>query len=546
MDHNFIPNFYKAYQNDPYINKEITLSYLVSHLTAPLYSDITEMIDNSIAAINAVNYDWFIDADPVPCRGGDEMVSQANSTINIFNALGISNYYFETTEDTVTSHYKPIMSYSSNGVHTTLGPYYFPNCQNFAFSEDYIQTQLHFTYAPGAIFNTAESFNGKTLGTYPVVRTSGHGQLADFTRMGGTVGVGHAYEPTADNVVENSIMFPSYALGYTFIEAAYLGMHNLTGENVVVGDPLTRIAYPCEPLVLSNNTTISSGDYSCDLVVPQGITLTIADSSEVNFIHTAQLKVFGTLNIESAVQMNFNVYAQLVLENSGVIIQVAGTSITFNGHSKCITNNDIEISANIAPVFNNESEFQVNGILDMGLNSSITFNGKSILSIFNEINLSPGTNMNFNGYSQLNLYGKLNSLGEPSNTVTFKFNPNISLYQFFINNGIGLELDNTTIIGGGIIFYLNTDDFADKYLSITNTTFNNNTNKYSLNIQFRNEILQQTPLISNCTFNNSLTTNIYLYKVQEIDIENSSFNLSSSASGIAMVYPLSWTAFALI
>lgn len=141
----------------------IRLDYLISHLDGTSYEMVKDMIDRSTQAINADNYDWFIDADPTPCFGGSIMVNFANVTASRLNSAGFSNYFFDTTEDTVTWHNKSVMSYSSNGIHTTLGPYSFPNCQNFAFPPDYIQSVLNFDYAPGAIFNTAESYNAELL-----------------------------------------------------------------------------------------------------------------------------------------------------------------------------------------------------------------------------------------------------------------------------------------------------------------------------------------------------------------------------------------------
>jgi len=219
----------------------IKLDYLVSHLDGISYNMVKEMIDLSSEAIHSDNYDWFIDADPIPCFGGSIMVSFANSTASKLNSIGFTNYSFDTTEDTVTYHSVPVMSYSSNGVHTTLGPYHDPNCQNFAFSPDYIQSSLHFDYAPGAIFNTAESFNCYLLSS--ISRITQMGQVVDFFVKGGTLGLGHAYEPFTFGIVNNSIMFPSYQVGYSFIDAAYMGTYYLAWQNVIVGDPLTAIAW---------------------------------------------------------------------------------------------------------------------------------------------------------------------------------------------------------------------------------------------------------------------------------------------------------------
>ena len=138
----------------------IKLDYLVSHLDGISYDMVKGIIDRSSEAIHADNYDWFIDADPTPCHGLSIMVDYATSTESKLNSLGFSNYRFDITEDTVTYHNKPVMSYSSNGVHTTKPPN--PN-EGQTFHPDYIQSQLNFSFVPGAIFNTAESFNARSF-----------------------------------------------------------------------------------------------------------------------------------------------------------------------------------------------------------------------------------------------------------------------------------------------------------------------------------------------------------------------------------------------
>ncbi|MBZ0200976.1 MAG: hypothetical protein K8H86_13985, partial [Ignavibacteriaceae bacterium] len=266
MAHHFLPNSYSAQITDQstinFLNRNsITISYLVSHLDGFSYEDITGMIDRSIDALHADGYDWLIDADPTPDGGGSVMIAQASATENSLSNLGFHNYKFDYLTDTIlVNYYKPIMSYSSNGTHTTLGGYSAPRY----FEPDYIQSQLEFEYAPGAVFNTAESFNATTIGSSnPIPRRDGQGQIPEFFLMGGTVGVGHAYEPKPENMVKDYIMIPAYQLGYSFIEAAYLGMPNLTTENVVVGDPLCTIVWGKQTLpdsIVFESTNLIAGE----------------------------------------------------------------------------------------------------------------------------------------------------------------------------------------------------------------------------------------------------------------------------------------------
>ena len=137
-------------------NYTIKLDYLVSHLDGISLNMVEGMINRSSEAIHADNYDWFIDEYPTPCHCGSIMVGFANSTATKLNSLGFSNYSFDVSEDTVTYHNKPVISYSSNGVHTTKPP---NNNEGQTLHPDYIRSQLNFNYVPGAIFNTAESYN---------------------------------------------------------------------------------------------------------------------------------------------------------------------------------------------------------------------------------------------------------------------------------------------------------------------------------------------------------------------------------------------------
>jgi hypothetical protein len=124
----------------------------------------------------------------------------------------------------------------------------------------YIQDTLDFNYANGAVFNTYESFNGYSIGMLRRVVQGEQGLMTEFLLTGGTGGSGNAWEPYLMKHIWTSVYFPSYAIGYNQIDAAWQGMNYLAWRSVIVGDPLTKILSPCEPIVLTSNTTIESGD----------------------------------------------------------------------------------------------------------------------------------------------------------------------------------------------------------------------------------------------------------------------------------------------
>lgn len=101
-----------------------------------------------------------------------------------------------------------------------------------------------FVYAPGAIFNTIESYNGRSFGGAGVGFVP-QGQLADFIQSGGCFGIGNVWEPLSFSVPDNAVLVRNFVLGnLTWAEAAYTSMPVISWMEVVVGDPLGRLHRP--------------------------------------------------------------------------------------------------------------------------------------------------------------------------------------------------------------------------------------------------------------------------------------------------------------
>ncbi|MCC6253572.1 MAG: T9SS type A sorting domain-containing protein, partial [Ignavibacteriaceae bacterium] len=449
-DYHFIPNHF---QTSAFVNgqlRNIPLSYLVTHLSAPRYSDVTGMIDRSKNAIYTKNYVWFTDLDPTPCRS----VPTGNPE-PVFNSLNIHNYFFDHDEYIYHSYPDSIMSYCSNGIWTTDGN---PDtCYAWDyFPEDYIQSQLSFDYASGAFFSSVESHNGLSIGTNPVIRTRGQGLIADFTLKGGTVAVGQAFHSTGSHVIQNNIFFPSYATGYTFIEAAYLGLEKLDATNVVVGDPLTRITYPCEPMILTHNTSISSEDIDCGIIVPEGIILTIEQGSGVNLNSNTSIKVYGNLVINNQAILNLNNYSVLKIFEGGTLTAETGSNL----------------------IFNNKSILDNQGILIINPNSSLTLNDNSQFNSAGKLKLLAGANILDNSTGSINITGSIIAEGTLNNPVNFNFTNQTD--QLAFASGDSLKLDYTNFNNGGLNISSNTND--TKLLLIENGIFANSVNAVSFDI----------------------------------------------------------------
>lgn len=108
-----------------------------------------------------------------------------------------------------------------------------------------------FNYAPGAIFNTIESYNGRDFGGIGGW-TGGWGpqeQAADFLAAGGTFAIVNVWEPFAFSLPDNEWLVRNFILGQmNFAEAAYTALPFLSYQQMVVGDPLAFVVRSSEDL----------------------------------------------------------------------------------------------------------------------------------------------------------------------------------------------------------------------------------------------------------------------------------------------------------
>ncbi len=105
-----------------------------------------------------------------------------------------------------------------------------------------------FNMAYGAVFCSIESFNGVSMFSNA---SSAQAKIIDFLKIGGTGAIGHSFEPLSDATIDTEFFYynllaDSDSDGYadmTFIEAAFTGIPYVSWSEVVIGDPLMRIAY---------------------------------------------------------------------------------------------------------------------------------------------------------------------------------------------------------------------------------------------------------------------------------------------------------------
>ncbi len=108
-----------------------------------------------------------------------------------------------------------------------------------------------FNVVNGAVFTSIESFNAVTMFFDVATSAVPQGKLIDFIEIGGSGAVGHIFEPQPDAAIDNE--FLAYNLladadgdgiaDLTFVEAAFTAIPYLSWSEIVIGDPLMRIAY---------------------------------------------------------------------------------------------------------------------------------------------------------------------------------------------------------------------------------------------------------------------------------------------------------------
>lgn len=147
-----------------------------------------------------------------------------------------------------------------------------------------------FNYPNGAIFNTIESYNGRNfggIGEGPVVQE----QAADFIAAGGTLAIGHVWEPLADTLADNEYLAKNFLLGnLSWAEAAWTSIPCLSWMHVAVGDPLARAYRSSEDV--DGSGRVGVGDAYAWQATPSDVDRSgAADAADRTLLH-ATLRVY--------------------------------------------------------------------------------------------------------------------------------------------------------------------------------------------------------------------------------------------------------------
>ena len=202
----------------------ITIQYLVTRLDGYTVADVKSMIDRAVNTDKSGTGYFVLDRYNLL---NNQVIDYMNGAASNLNYLGKNVYPdpFGVGQAYTTSVSGSVMGYTGYGIHAGLPINYYNNT-------------LDFTYLNGAVASTYESYTSFSL-TEP--DNTGHGQIAQFIRAGGSGGVGNVYEPYSIGVAREDVMYSAYSVGYTWADSAYMGLQMIDWTGVVYGDPLMRI-----------------------------------------------------------------------------------------------------------------------------------------------------------------------------------------------------------------------------------------------------------------------------------------------------------------
>lgn len=532
MDYRFTPNHFE--------NNNAKLYHLVTRLDGLTTNDIINSINRSSNPDTTGNSTWVLDADLLKLGYGD----MRGTALKLKN-LGF-NVYDDYEPNKFLTHYNGnVIGYSSDGIHAGLPP-------------SYIQDSLQFNYSNGAVFNTYESFNGNSLGSITRRKMPNplheQGLMTEFIKMNGTGGVCHSWEPgglSGWSLIRDSIFYPAYAMGYNMVDAVYQGMPFLGWQNVVIGDPLTRIFPVYETETLLNNTTLENCVIRRKIIVPEGIILTLGKNvileknarieAEGSLILTNNADVYlrhiSSISVNT-LQLAGNAYIELNnLSNVSIQEELlsGGNGITLKGHSvlqipelyyspslgiTLLDNSELKITGGLTITgmnelsLSNQSKISANRIY-LTDNASINLSDSSSLEVY-KFYCDPNTVVNSSNNANIKVKSTLKALGEVNKPVLFNLGDQLhysgrdSLIASWCNfNGSGLDVEFT----GDNIFNYSKNIFDHCCFNCFNSTA-------FLNIYYKND---QSPVkfsINNSSLFGINQTGIVANRISELEIKD--------------------------
>lgn len=218
--------------SNPYYYKTGAFSYATYgiRLTSRLDGYTVQQVEASLLLAQNASYN-----SATTCFVLDDDPRYTYSRMNLLDANVLTPRQVPHTYDDTTAFVRdapaPVLGYVSHGVHGGAPGDYLLN----------EATGLTFDEAPGAVFDTWESYNAYTFDpSAPPSPAGRQGLIADWIARGGTAGVGNVWEPYASSttVTNEDRLFQELLDGYTFAEASWNATRQLSYVNTMVGDPL--------------------------------------------------------------------------------------------------------------------------------------------------------------------------------------------------------------------------------------------------------------------------------------------------------------------
>lgn len=202
--------------------------YLVTRLAGFDFDDVKGIIDHAAEARNRGKF-------VIDLRASDQTPGN-RWLLDAARQLPRNRLVLDTSNDVLTNQ-TDVIAYASWG------------------SNDPARKTRHlgFHWLPGAIMTEYVSTNARTfarppdnwnIGPKSVFDGSGQTLTADYIHDGATGASGHVYEPFLQLTPRPNILLPAYFHGRNLAESYYLAIPTLSWMNVVVGDPLCRLANP--------------------------------------------------------------------------------------------------------------------------------------------------------------------------------------------------------------------------------------------------------------------------------------------------------------
>jgi uncharacterized protein (TIGR03790 family) len=194
---------------------------LTARLDGFTTADVKTAIDKAQKAFVPSSSSYVV-IDDDPAAGTDRMVQLRDTALTPKG----QKYVYDNTSAAVTTAPGLVVGYVSHGIH------------GGGLNPGYIANQLNFALGNGAVFDTHESYNAYRFQSGG--NLAGQGLVAEWLQIGGTAGVGNVQEPMNGSNYEanEDQLFKMLLSGYTWSEAAWSSLRQLSYVNTVVGDPL--------------------------------------------------------------------------------------------------------------------------------------------------------------------------------------------------------------------------------------------------------------------------------------------------------------------